>query len=121
MKATSNYVLSQEVVQIIRQNKGVSVIAHPSTSFLERGMEMPELCQCLEEIGMDGIELYNNTNSVDTRKRLLQFAQEHHLIITGGSGYYNDNSECNIGEYQKQQELPQELCQEAYERIFQIL
>lgn len=78
------------VLDLIHSSKGVAVLAHP---YVYGSMEL------LEELAasgkLDGVEVYHYSANEEERARLLEIAQKHNLIVTGGSdfhGLYNQEA-----------------------------
>lgn len=40
-------------------------------------------------MGLDGLEVFNNRQSLTEERQLLEFANVNNLIITGGSDYHS--------------------------------
>lgn len=75
-----------EVLQTIRQARGVAVFAHPS---VYRSME---LVRRLAPSGwIDGIEVYHPRNTPEDQKELLDLCRQHNLIVTGGTDFHGSN------------------------------
>lgn len=78
------------VLDLIHSSKGIAVLAHP---YVYGSMEL------LEELAasgkLDGVEVYHYSANEEERARLLEIAQKHNLIVTGGSdfhGLYNQEA-----------------------------
>lgn len=72
----------QEVIDLIHSAGGVAVLAHPPVYHSE------ELMEELSENGLDGIEVYHTKHTEEQSAAYRQFAQEHGLLITGGSDFH---------------------------------
>jgi 3',5'-nucleoside bisphosphate phosphatase len=68
-----------EAVELIHQADGLAVMAHPGLNHND-GI-IPELV----EAGLDGIECFHTKHSTTMVERYLEFAEKHHLLVTGGS------------------------------------
>lgn len=80
---------AEEAIAMIREAGGVSVLAHPAS--LDRSLKkVPAVVAELVSYGLGGLECYYPTHSVRMRKTLLALAQEHKLVVTGGSDYHGD-------------------------------
>lgn len=75
----------EDTVRLIHRYNGLAVIAHPDISGITHMLE--DIVQC----GVDGIEVFNN-NTASCRKRLVKFALQNNMIITGGSDYHGNES-----------------------------
>ena len=68
-----------ESIELIHQAGGVAVMAHPG---LNRTDEIiPDLVQA----GLDGIECFHTKHSTVMAERYLMLAEQHGLLVTGGS------------------------------------
>ena len=71
------------VLDVIRQSRGVAVLAHPSV------YHSMELARELIAAGrLDGVEVDHPRNTPGDRAELLELAQKHDLIVTGGSDFH---------------------------------
>lgn len=71
-----------EAIHIIREGKGVAVLAHPG---LYRDLE---LVKSLIPYGLQGIEVYHPDHGEEEERLFRQFAEENHLIQTAGSDFH---------------------------------
>ena len=70
-------------VELIRQSGGLAVLAHPFT------IADPEpLVVKLKAAGLAGLEVYYKDYDADTQRQLLEIADRHDLLVTGGSDYH---------------------------------
>ena len=68
-----------EAIQLIHQASGVAVMAHPGLNKTDESI--PDLVAA----GLDGIECFHTKHNPATAERYQRIAQEHGLLITGGS------------------------------------
>jgi len=83
-----------EAVALILRAAGLPVLAHPFT------VSDPEsLVIELKAVGLVGIEAYYNGYAADAIDQLVDLADRHNLIATGGSDYHglDDSAETMIG------------------------
>ena len=73
----------EEAVRLILRNRGLPVMAHPSTAPEPEAMIVE-----LKAAGMVGIEAYYNNYMNEEIGNLIALAKDHGLIITGGSDYH---------------------------------
>ena len=73
----------EEAVRLILRNRGLPVMAHPSTAPEPEAMIVE-----LKAAGMVGIEAYYNNYMNEEIGNLVALAKDHGLIITGGSDYH---------------------------------
>ncbi|WP_408956071.1 PHP domain-containing protein [Natroniella sp. ANB-PHB2] len=69
----------KEAIQLIKSAKGVPIIAHPA--LIGKDQLLPKLV----EWGAEGFEVYHTDHDQAATQRYLEFAQQHDLLITGGS------------------------------------
>lgn len=73
----------EEVLQAVRQARGVAVFAHPSV------YQSMELVRQLAPSGLiDGIEVYHPRNRPEDQQELLELCRQHNLIVTGGTDFH---------------------------------
>lgn len=85
---TSRFIYgAQEAIKIINEAGGLAVLAHPLKLDTSED-EFSDTLKKLLAMGLDGIEAYYPTHSRQFRKRLVNFAQHHSLLVTGGSDYH---------------------------------
>ncbi len=84
----------EEAVRLILRNRGLPVMAHPSTAPEPEAMIVE-----LKAAGMVGVEAYYNNYMNEEIGNLIALAKNHGLIITGGSDYHglDESSETLMG------------------------
>ncbi|QGG49335.1 PHP domain-containing protein [Heliorestis convoluta] len=81
----------QEGIELLKQAGAIPVLAHPI--YLEK-QEKESFSAILGELvsyGLRGIEAYYPEHSAEDVKKFVSLAQEHHLLITGGSDFHGSN------------------------------
>ena len=73
----------QEVIDLIHSAGGVAVLAHPPVYHSEAVME-----ELTVPGGIDGIEVYHPRHTEEQTAAYKQYAEEHRLLITGGSDFH---------------------------------
>jgi len=84
----------EAAVELIRQSDGLAVLAHPFT------VADPEpLVIKLKAAGLAGLEAYYKDYDPDTQRQLLEIADRHGLLVTGGSDYHGleEDSDAELG------------------------
>ncbi|MBN2730846.1 MAG: PHP domain-containing protein [Balneolaceae bacterium] len=80
----SNYVAIAEVIEIVKQAGGVTILAHPGRMYSER-----ELLKFVEA-GIDGLEMIHPSHNYDIQKEMEAFAGKRNLLTTGGSDFHGN-------------------------------
>lgn len=83
-----NRLLPFEAVKLIKQFKGLAVLAHP---VLIPHNKLESLVVGLKDYGLDGIECYYSSHNETDTKNFLALARNHRLITTCGSDYHDEN------------------------------
>ncbi|MBH8598407.1 PHP domain-containing protein [Thermoactinomyces sp. CICC 10523] len=73
-----------EGIRMIREAGGVAVLAHPGY------LKNHELIEEIILMGIDGIEVWHRQHGKREAKKFLQMAEQHDLIVTGGSDFHHD-------------------------------
>jgi phosphoribosyl 1,2-cyclic phosphate 1,2-diphosphodiesterase len=74
-----DYVDIFDALAAIKADGGVAVLAHPGQQ------DTWDLIEPLAGKGLDGIELYHPDHGRDDYERVMHYAHEHDLVMTGGS------------------------------------
>jgi predicted metal-dependent phosphoesterase TrpH len=69
----------EDAIALLHNAGGIAVLAHPGLNRAD-----PYL-PTLIEAGLDGIECFHTKHPPSTAARYLHLAQQHHLLVTGGS------------------------------------
>jgi 3',5'-nucleoside bisphosphate phosphatase len=90
---------TESAVTLLRTCGAVPVLAHPiRVGFLND--QADDALEKLREFGLMGLEVYHPSASGADVKRLYQLAQDHRLLVTGGSDYHGEqDTRAKIGEY----------------------
>lgn len=80
----------------IRQLGGVAILAHPVTITDDR-RELHVVIAQMQNMGLDGIEVFNNISQPDEMEYLRRFAEERNLLITGGSDFHCSEDSLEMG------------------------
>jgi Predicted metal-dependent phosphoesterases (PHP family) len=85
----------KEAVDYIKEAGGLAVLAHPGLN----GDLMDDVISEAMSVGIDGIEVYHESNTKEVRRYLLQIAEKNNLFVTGGSDFHthNDSGHGEIG------------------------
>lgn len=76
-----------EALATIKRLGGVAVLAHPTTITNEREA-LTKAIEQLMEMGLAGLEVYNNVCSEQDSAYLRSFAEKRGMVWTGGSDYH---------------------------------
>lgn len=78
-----------EGVKLIKAAGGLAVVAHPLI-FCQKG-KLDDLIGGLKTYGLDGLEVYYPTHSLDDTAKLYDLVKKNRLIATGGTDYHGLN------------------------------
>jgi len=81
----------EEAMAMIREAKGIPVLAHPFTLGLNTSETLRPLLKELMALGLAGIECYYPEHSSGQEALYLFLTRELGLLITGGSDFHGDN------------------------------
>lgn len=107
-----------EAVTLVLQADGFPVLAHPLTINDPEGMVAE-----LKAAGLVGIEAYYNGYGAEETSRLVNLAEQHGLIATGGTDYHglDESNETMIGGVDVPAEAAEQLIALARERGNQLV
>lgn len=100
------YPLLEDVLDVITLTGGIPVLAYPGKLMSHEAELMDEAVR----MGIQGIEVFHPSHTRKEMSELMRYAMQHKLFITGGSGFYYEQSGVHIGEFN---------CPEDAERIIQ--
>ncbi|MFH1571966.1 MAG: PHP domain-containing protein [Gemmatimonadota bacterium] len=82
-----------ELIALVHQLGGVTVLAHPGNSVSEATVAR------LAEAGMDGIEVYHPAHQPPQIEHYTEMAERYHLLPAGGSDSHGEPEGTRIGDY----------------------
>ena len=85
-----HYFPADEAIKLIHGSGGIVVLAHPPYVTRDRH-KLERLVAELVDLGLDGIEAYNNGSGLEDTDWLIRIARQHHLVVTGGSDFHGDS------------------------------
>jgi predicted metal-dependent phosphoesterase TrpH len=85
-----------DAIREIRRVGGVAVLAHPTTVSTDR-QELRAVIVELLEMGLDGIEAFNNLAQPYEMEFLRRLAEELGLLVTGGSDFHGIEEGLEMG------------------------
>lgn len=95
----------KEVIKEVHEAGGIAVLAHC------KSYDSYDLLEELIPLGLDGVEVWHPKHTAEDEKRLIEIADKHGLLKTGGSdfhGFYNDEPR-SVGACETPQECINEL------------
>ncbi len=100
----------EEAVAMIRDVRGVPVLAHPFTLGLGSELALKTLLKELQGLGLAGVEVFYSEHTPEQEARYLKLARELGLLVTGGSDFHGMNKpEITLGNMPSQAKLTYEL------------
>ena len=99
----------QEVIDMINENGGVSVLAHPGNNLKDKYALFDDMAM----LGLDGVEVFSSYHDEDTIAYFYEKGKEYAMLITCGSDYHGKtkpaitlkDSRCTINQKQIEQQL----------------
>ena len=85
-----HYFPADEAIKLIHSSGGIVVLAHPPYVTRDR-QKLKALVADLVELGLDGIEAYNNGSGLEETDWLIKLARQYDLVVTGGSDFHGDS------------------------------
>jgi predicted metal-dependent phosphoesterase TrpH len=85
-----------DAITEIRRLGGVAVLAHP-TSIVSGRQQLHSIVAELAEMGMEGIEAFNNMAQPDEMEFLRRMAAEMGLLVSGGSDFHGIEDRVEMG------------------------
>ena len=79
-----------QAVQLIRQAKGIPVLANPTLYHMGKDA-LQKLVSSLTEAGLVGLEAVYSTYSAGEEREMRQLASRNGLLISGGSDFHGSN------------------------------
>ena len=77
----------QEAIDLVHKYGGIAILAHPDLIKDRKD----EIIQKTLEWKIDGFEIWHPDIVPETREYLLKLAENHHLVLTGGSDFHGEN------------------------------
>lgn len=100
---TVSYPDMGEVIDIIHQNHGIAVLAHPCLN-LKGNLE---LLEDIRKLGINGLEAYSSYHTPAQRDRMAAWARERGLLATCGSDFHGKTKPAiSLGQHGG----PEEIC-----------
>lgn len=85
----------KEALKLVNDSGGIAVLAHPGKIY--RRFEVEKIIKELKYYGLSGIEVYHSSHSPSQTNLFYNLSKKYKLLITGGSDFHCDKSECGIG------------------------
>jgi len=83
---------AKEVINIIKNAGGIAVLAHPQTLKLDYEKLEEEVIR-LKSFGLDGIECYHSSQTIEEMTKFKKIAIQNGLIYSKGSDYHGENAQ----------------------------
>lgn len=85
-------------VELVRAAGGVPIFAHPKAKVRGRTVSQ-RLFHDMLDAGLAGVEVYHRDNTGSGKEWLLEFANQHDLLVTGSSDYHGEGKPNRLGEH----------------------
>lgn len=101
-----NYTSYQDVIQMIKDNGGIPVVAHPGLNL--RGKE--NMVEELLSLGAEGLEVFNNYHTIEQICYFASLVQRRGSIMTCGSDFHGKTKPLiNIGQFNFENQYEDDL------------
>jgi predicted metal-dependent phosphoesterase TrpH len=92
-KGRSAYVSKKKLplkraIDLIHNASGLAILAHPVSLKHRRYKDTEDFLRELKYLGLDGVEAYYSTHTPNFTKYLVNAAQRHKLLVSGGSDFH---------------------------------
>lgn len=87
--------LYEECIDLINKSGGIAVLAHPKSLQLAE-KEFLILLKKMISCGLQGIEVYHSTHTLEEMDYYLKIAQEYNLLVSGGSDFHGETCKPDI-------------------------
>ncbi len=87
---SKHFFSAEEALGLIRDIRGISVVAHPKLITPDR-VRLHALLDQLRGLGLDGIEAYHSDHGPEDRFSFARLAEQWAMVVTGGSDYHGFN------------------------------
>jgi 3',5'-nucleoside bisphosphate phosphatase len=99
-----------QALAMIREARGVPILAHPFTLNLGSAMALKNLVVELKGQGLAGLEVFYSEHTPEQEALYLKLTRELDLLISGGSDYHGQNKpEIRLGNMPSQSKLTYDL------------
>ncbi|MFZ5448069.1 MAG: PHP domain-containing protein [Thermodesulfobacteriota bacterium] len=99
-----------QALAMIREAKGIPVLAHPFTLNLGSEFALKNRIMELKDLGLAGLEVYYSEHTPEQEALYLKLARELDLLVTGGSDFHGLNKpEITLGSMASQKNLTYDL------------
>ncbi len=108
----------QKAIAMIRRAGGLAALAHPFTLGIEKPRELTVVIGELQEIGLEGIEVFYPNHTAEMIGLYQRIARKFDLFCTGGSDFHGDlRNGPFLGDGGESQGLDYELLRAIQERL----
>jgi len=106
--------MAEEIIGLIKNAGGLSILAHPMHLNFKSSIKLYDFIQSLAGYGLNGIEIFYPNTPKKTVNQLLKIADELELLISGGSDYHGKTirPEINLGTGRGDLHIPDCLLEE---------
>ncbi len=99
-----------QALAMIREAKGIPILAHPFTLNLGSAFALKNLLTELKGLGLAGLEVFYSEHTLEQEALYLKLARELDLLVSGGSDFHGQNKpEITLGSMPCQSKLTYNL------------
>lgn len=87
LRTNNSGVTPDECIDLIKSSGGIAILAHPHSLLLSED-ELIKKIKELQEMGLDGIEVYHSNHRLEQMQMYKKIAEKLNLLISGGSDFH---------------------------------
>ena len=84
-----------KAIEVLQGAGGAAIVAHPNSLVAEDQAPLTTVLESLLGAGIDGIEAFHPEMSPEQTREAVAFAEQHDLLVTGGSDFHGRNKPGN--------------------------
>ena len=89
IRGNNKVLVYKECIELIKNSGGIPVLAHPKSLELSND-ELVLLIEDMINCGLEGLEVYHSSHSLEEMKYYRSLALKYNLLISGGSDFHGN-------------------------------
>jgi predicted metal-dependent phosphoesterase TrpH len=108
---------AKRALELIRQSKGLPVLAHPVQLRASNDAELERVVKDLADLGLAGIETIHSDHDAALVEKYTKLAERFGLLQTGGSDFHGTNKKAIALGRARGRRIPREMMDQLIERL----